>query len=142
RGARSAPVAVGAAVGAGAGSFPLRCCDSSAAAASPVPMRMSAIRCQIAARDSLRSRSMSTVWRSVPDVDDSQLGKEIERGGAAFAIAEARILHAAKGDLRLAADRWDVHVHHPRLRLLGVTEGGAEVAGIDRRGQSVADGVR
>ena len=33
-------------------------------------------------------------------------------------------------------------MNHPRLGLLGVTEGGPEVAGIDRRGQSVAHGVR
>src|SRR5258705_4515932 len=142
RGASSAPVALGVAVADGAGSLPLRCCERSAAAASAVPMRMSTIRCQTAARRSLRSRSMRTECRSVPDIHDAELGEEIERGRPAFAIAEARVFHATERDLCLPADRRDVAVQHHGLRLLGVAECRAQVARVDGGGQSVPDGVR
>src|SRR5713101_210011 len=107
----SAPVGFGVAVGGatGAGSLPLRCA-SSPAAASAVPMRMSTIRCQSAACRSLRSRSIRTECRSVPDVDHSLFGKEIERRGATLAITKARVLHAAERHLRFAADRREVYV--------------------------------
>ncbi len=113
-GASSAPVGRGGGVVAGAGSLSPRCATR-VAAASAVPMQMSAMRCPSAARRSFASRSMRTECRSVPDVDDPLFGKKIECRGAAFAIAEARILHAPERHVRFAAHRRQVYVEHPRL---------------------------
>src|SRR5207249_3694420 len=88
------------------------------------------------------SPAMSMTAALVADVDHLLLGEEIEGRGAALAVAEARLLHAAERHLRLAAERGDVHVQHARLRLVGVPERGPQIVRVDRRGEPVPDGVR
>src|SRR2546430_11692275 len=79
---------------------------------------------------------------SVADVHHPLLAEEVERGGPAFAVAEARVLHTAEGNLCLTAECRDVHVEHPGLRFLRVAERGAEIGRVDRRRNAVSHRIR
>src|SRR5436853_89352 len=78
------------------------------------------------------SPSTSITTRLIPDIHDPLLAEKVERGGPAFAVAEARVLHAPEGDLRFTAQRRYVHVEHAGLRFLRVSKRGAEIVRVDR----------
>src|SRR4029077_4488802 len=128
-----------------AASAPAPCSGSAPPSASAVAKVLgpatwsvsSAARYVSASRNASRSAS-TTSSRSargslVPNVHDLDLGKELERGGPALAIAEARVLHAAERHVGLAAERWQVDVEHAGVGCIRVPECRVEVSRIDGR---------
>src|ERR1051325_2255167 len=73
----------------------------------------------------------------VIDVDDLQLRVETQRGRALLAVADARALDAAEGDMRLAAGGRRVDVRHARLDLVNETKDARSVVGEDGRREAV-----
>src|SRR3954466_997101 len=70
------------------------------------------------------------------------LGEEVHAFLRHLALADARALHAPERDLRLAADRRAVEVHHARLDLLGEAHRQREVLRVERARQAEGRVVR
>src|SRR5215204_4999946 len=76
-----------------------------------------------------------TLTPGVIDVDDLQLGAEVERGRALLEGADARGLDAAEGDVRLAAGGGRVDVRHAGLDLVHEAEDAGRILCEDGRGE-------
>src|SRR5262245_16034336 len=73
---------------------------------------------------------------AVVDVDALPLGEHVEGLDAGLAVAVARVLGAAEGQVRLRADGGGVDVEDPRVHVAHGREGLVDVLGVDGgRGQ-------
>src|SRR3954447_6593831 len=79
---------------------------------------------------------------AVVDVDRLPFGEDIERGLAGFAVAVARLLHAAEREVHLGAGRAGVDVGDAGLQVAHRLERLVDVAREDRRREAVLDAVR
>src|ERR671910_844409 len=78
----------------------------------------------------------------VVDVDGLPLREDIERRLAGLAVAVARVLRAAEGEVDLRAGRARIDVRDPGLQIAHRAEGLVHVAREDRGREAVADPVR
>src|SRR4051794_24328008 len=78
---------------------------------------------------------------AVVDVDALPLGEDVEDLRARLAVAVARGLRAAEGEVYFGADGRGVDVEDARVHLLHRAEGAVDVRGVDRGRQAVAHAV-
>src|SRR3954453_10911781 len=78
----------------------------------------------------------------VVHVDRLPLGEDVERGLPRLAVAVARLLGAAEGQVHLGARRAGVDVRDAGLEVAHRPEGLVDVAREDRGGEAVLDPVR
>ena len=77
----------------------------------------------------------------VIDVDGFPGGVEVERAGAAFAMAVAGLLDAAEGQMDFGADGGRVDVGDAGFQVAHGAEGAVDVARVERGGEAVMDAV-